>query len=113
MQGKYIINCEAHQLLTVLMGFIFVQVLHHPLSAQSNFKNDLVFDDTVVPRIDIEINRDSFYDLLLPGNLEKDHEYPANFIWDNGVKKDTVRNVGFRLTSILLFLQQVLQLILQ
>lgn len=84
------------QVITTLLLLLLTSHLHL-LTAQNGFDNDLVFEDTKVPRIDIEINRDSFLALLLPANLEKDHEYPAQFVWDNGVKKDTVKNVGFRL----------------
>lgn len=56
-----------------------------------------VFQNGKVARIDISIAADSLADLLNPQNLQSDHEYPADFIWTDGINTDTVRNVGFRL----------------
>lgn len=56
-----------------------------------------VFNDQIVPRIDIKINVDSLQDMLSQENEENTHEYPADFIWNDGVNKDTVKNIGFRL----------------
>ena len=61
------------------------------LHSQKLPEYNAVFNDLVVSRIDITIDPDSLRSLLLPSNVEKDHEYPANFVWDNGVKKDTVK----------------------
>lgn len=57
----------------------------------------VVFNDEIISRIDIRINEDSLKTLLLPGNQNSDHEYPADFFWNDGIKKDTVLKVGFRL----------------
>ncbi|MBC7885100.1 MAG: CotH kinase family protein [Saprospiraceae bacterium] len=58
---------------------------------------EIPFNDHVVPRIYIFINADSLNSLFLPENVEKDHEYPADFIWNDGLNKDTIYHVGFRL----------------
>ena len=57
----------------------------------------VIFDDTAVPKISILINADSLEQMLLDENLNSDHEYPADFIWDDGKTLDTLKNVGFRL----------------
>ncbi|NQT78649.1 MAG: CotH kinase family protein [Bacteroidetes bacterium] len=54
-----------------------------------------LYDDNVVPRIDILIHPDSL-DLIYE-YPESDHEYPATFIFDNGNIRDTVEEIGFRL----------------
>lgn len=57
----------------------------------------IVFNDSVVPRVDIHIHPDSLHHMLLQENLRNDHEYPADFIWNDGIRSDTIMNVGFRL----------------
>lgn len=54
-----------------------------------------LYADDVVPRIDIMIHPDSL--ALIFEYPESDHEFPANFIFDNGSIRDTVLEVGFRL----------------
>jgi hypothetical protein len=56
-----------------------------------------IFNDAIVPRVDIRIHPDSLLHMLLQENLRNDHEYPADFIWNDGVRSDTIQNVGFRL----------------
>ena len=66
--------------------------------AQSVFpENGIVYNDAIVPRIDIYIQQDSLDELLGFGNINEDHEYPADFIWNDGTIKDTMLHVGFRL----------------
>lgn len=57
----------------------------------------VVFDENVVSRIDIRINEDSLKSLLLPTSQNDDHEYSADFFWNDGINKDTILKVGFRL----------------
>lgn len=57
----------------------------------------IVFNDGIIPRIDIKINKDSLQELLKSENLQKDYEYAADFFWRDGNNFDTIRNVGFRL----------------
>ena len=56
-----------------------------------------LFDDNVVPRIDITINPDTLEWLYQHENLESDIEFTARFIFDNGEICDTIEPVGFRL----------------
>ncbi|MFZ1705431.1 MAG: CotH kinase family protein [Saprospiraceae bacterium] len=68
------------------------------LVAQPVFpENGVVFNDKVIPKIYISIDQDSFNLLFQQENLQSNHEYPADFIWDDGTNKDTIRQVGFRL----------------
>ncbi len=59
--------------------------------------NGILFDDTEIVKIKIEIDPDSLSELLAEENLESDHEYPARFIFMHSTEIDTVENVGFRL----------------
>lgn len=64
--------------------------------AQAQTTRD-VFIDTTVATIRIQIAPDSLAQILAPENTQSDHEYPATMIFDNGLIKDTVEQVGFRL----------------
>ncbi len=57
----------------------------------------VVFNDDIVPRVDILINKDSLSMMVDEANVKLDHEYPADFIWNDGIHIDTVKQVGFRL----------------
>ena len=65
--------------------------------AQINPENGPVFDDSVVPRIDISIDSDSLEWLLKEENLSSNHLFRASFSFDNGTMVETLENVGFRL----------------
>lgn len=54
-----------------------------------------VFNDALIPRIDIFIDPDSLTEIM--NNVFSNHEYPATFIFNDGLSIDTVFNVGFRL----------------
>jgi hypothetical protein len=56
-----------------------------------------VFNDATVATIRILIHPDSLAAILDPANADSDHEYPATFLFDNGVIRDSLTNVGFRL----------------
>lgn len=56
-----------------------------------------LFDDTVVPRLDVTLDPADLALILAPGNEQSDVEYPATFAFDNGTEQFTVENVGFRL----------------
>ncbi len=56
-----------------------------------------VFDDSVVPRVDILIAPDSLDRILDENNLNSNHEYPATFVFTKNNMVDTVQHVGFRL----------------
>ena len=47
--------------------------------------------------MDIVIDADSLAQLLDENNKKEDHEYKADFYWNDGTTKDTIKNVGFRL----------------
>ena len=60
-----------------------------PLLGQS------LFDDDRVSAMYIQISADSLDKML--GELVNDHYFPAQFVFDDGVKRDTVLNIGLRL----------------
>ncbi len=82
--------------------FFFCCLISTTLSAQNDCTQSApiqayhpVFDDSRVPRIDIEV---APIDLqLILANPESDVEYYANFTYDDGGEIKTVENVGFRL----------------
>lgn len=68
------------------------------LPAQPNFpENGPLYIDTVVPRIDIFINPDTLDWLYEQGNLDSNIEFHAAFVFDNGIVRDSIYPVGFRL----------------
>jgi len=81
--------------IITLIVLLFVTVT---LSSQSIFPDPgPLYDDSVVPRIDITINPDTLDWLYQHENLESDIEFTARFIFDNGEICDTIEPVGFRL----------------
>jgi len=77
---------------------VVVLFLYADGASQPIFPEDgVVFNDKTVPRIDIKIHPDSLAKLLLWENKNEDHEYPADFFWNDGTNKDTILNTGFRL----------------
>ena len=78
--------------LSLLLMFVFQTGFSQVLP-----KYNPLFSDAVVPSIYITMDADSLNALLDPSNWEEDHEYPATFVWSEGSKKDTLKNVGFRL----------------
>ena len=56
-----------------------------------------VFDDTRLPTVHLEIHPDTLAWILDPDNAQSNVEYRARFVWDDGVERDTVEEVGFRL----------------
>ncbi len=54
-----------------------------------------VFNDSIVPRIDILIDPDSLDAIF--NDVSSYHEYPATFIFSSGELVDTVEEIGFRL----------------
>ena len=62
----------------------FIILLGFTCLAQQAFPpNGIIFQDNIVPRIDIIINPDSLSQILEPGNEESNHVYPAIFIFTN------------------------------
>ncbi len=60
-------------------------------------ENGELYNDEVVPRIDITINPDSLDWLYQEENQDSNIEFSARFVFDNGTVKDTIEPVGFRL----------------
>lgn len=56
-----------------------------------------VFDDTSMPRVDIEINPDSLAWILDASNVKSDHEFRATMIFQRDGQVDELDNIGFRL----------------
>ena len=80
------------QLSLIIALFLSVNYIF----SQANFpEKGEVFIDSIVPRIDIQINPDSLQ--WLYDNPESFHEFHASFIFNNGAITDTVEDVGFRL----------------
>ena len=77
----------------ILLLFTFITNI---LCSQPSFPDKgQVFVDSIIPRIDIFINPDTLQ--WIYDNPESNTEFHANFIFDNGIIKDTVIYVGFRL----------------
>lgn len=82
--------------LTLLIFFIANLILFTQTYAQPFFPSDgVLYDKTVVSRIDILIHPDSL--AWIYANVESDHEFRAVFVFDNGNIHDTIRDIGFRL----------------
>jgi len=70
-----------------------------------------LYNDEVVPRIDITINPDTLDWLYQNENLQSDIEFSARFIFNNGEILDTIEPVGFRLRGkhFQIFRKKILQ----
>jgi hypothetical protein len=76
-------------MISLLMSF------GNAFSQPSFPENTPVFTDTIVPRVDILINPDTLdwiYD-----NIYSEHEFQAEFVFNDGSSVDTITEVGFRL----------------
>ena len=84
-----------HYRITLIFIFLFTSL---SVISQINFPdNGIVYNDNLVPRIDIIINSDSLSEILASGNEWSYHEFPADFIFTINNTSDTIFNVGFRL----------------
>jgi len=80
----------------LLLALFTILILVNTVYCQPAFPDKgQVFVDTIVPRIDIYIHPDSL--ALIYENPDSNHEFPADFVFDKGVIKDTIANIGFRL----------------
>ncbi|MEM1057259.1 MAG: CotH kinase family protein [Bacteroidota bacterium] len=79
--------------LLSLLGLVALPAATQPLFPEPG----RVFDDTRLPRVDITIPPDTLAWILNPANQQSDIEYRARFVWDDGVSRDTVEEIGFRL----------------
>lgn len=76
-------------LLCMIYGSVFGQLDSPDKTA--------LYEDDVVPRIDIIIAQESLDFILDPENRESDELFEATFIFRNETENDTLENVGFRL----------------
>lgn len=79
-------------ILTLILTGFSLKTLHSQPSFPNNGK---VFNDEIVPRIDIFINPDTLQ--WIYDNVESNIEFHAVFIFNNGEVIDTIENIGFRL----------------
>ncbi len=78
-----------------VLYFILFQ-LSTKIAAQPTIPSaGFVFNDVIVPRIDVNIDPDTLAIIL--DNVSSNISYSADFYWDDGTKRDTVENVGLRL----------------
>ncbi len=79
--------------------FIFILLLCFNLGfSQTPFPdNGKLFQDTIIPKIEIIINPDSLQEILKYENKWSDHEFKADFIFKDNSGNDTIKEVGFRL----------------
>jgi len=79
-------------------SFFFSFLFFLKIFSQNPFPdNGELFRDDIVPRIDITINPDSLKLIVDKNDIWSEHEYIADFIFDNGHVRDTLTKIGFRL----------------
>jgi len=84
-----------HKFYIALLTCIF---LTSKISAQDPFPaKGEVFNDAIIPKIEISINPTFLQWILDPVNANSDEHYPARFIFNDGQNRDTIENIGFRL----------------
>lgn len=78
--------------------YLFILISLFNSFSQNPFpENGELFRDDIVPRIDININPDSLKLIVDKTDIWSEHEYLADFVFDNGHVRDTLKNIGFRL----------------
>ena len=78
--------------------FLLLCIVQYSLNAQQVRPDDgYLFDQTIVPKIEVYLSQDSLDTMLLPTNVRSNHEYHAMCIITKGDTKDTINNVGLRL----------------
>ena len=79
-------------------SFFFTFLFFLKIFSQNPFPdNGELFRDDIVPRIDITTNPDSLKLIVDKNDIWSEHEYIADFIFDNGRVRDTLKKIGFRL----------------
>lgn len=79
-------------------SFFFTFLFFLKIFSQNPFPdNGELFRDDIVPRIDITINPDSLKLIIDKTDIWSDHEYIADFVFDNSTVRDTLKSIGFRL----------------
>ncbi|HHH52262.1 MAG TPA: T9SS type A sorting domain-containing protein [Bacteroidetes bacterium] len=82
----------------ILLSMYFLIGTHFVSHSQELFPpNGRLFEDTILPRIDIFIDQDSLDELLKYENRWSYHEYKADFVFSDSQGNDTIRDIGFRL----------------
>lgn len=80
-------------LIPVVFLFFFIVIrAQEPFPAKGE-----VYNDAIIPKMEIEINPFYLIKILDPANADSDEHYPARFIFDDGFNRDTMENIGFRL----------------
>ncbi|MCK9452695.1 MAG: CotH kinase family protein [Bacteroidales bacterium] len=79
-------------LLILFVTFTFIY--NQPIKAQ-NPDAGLVYNDLLVPRIDISIHPDTLS--WIYENVDSDIEFHADFVFDDGETRDSIASIGFRL----------------
>ncbi len=79
----------------ILLAILSLFTIPFAFSQATFPENGALFIDTVVPRIDITINPDTLS--WLYANTWSYTEFHADFVFDNGSVRDTIKSVGFRL----------------
>ena len=78
--------------------FLLLCIVQYSLNAQQVRPDDgYLFDQTIVPKIEVYLSQDSLDTMLLPTNVRSNHEYRAMCIITKGDTKDTINNIGLRL----------------
>lgn len=78
------------QILLLSAGLVFTHIVSSQILPYTK-----LYDDTKVSSIFIYLDPDSLQDIY--DNLENEYEHTALFIFDDGISKDTVEDIGFRL----------------
>jgi spore coat protein H len=80
-----------------LLLIVFLAIPAFLFSQFSFPENGKLYNDQLVPRIDINIAPADLNFILDPANSQSYQEFPATFVFNDGTNIDTVANVGFRL----------------
>lgn len=82
--------------MRVLLKTVFFLLFPLTLLAQANNPDaGHVYNDLVVPRVDISIHPDTLS--WIYENVDSDIEFHADFVFDNGEIRDSISSIGFRL----------------
>ncbi len=77
--------------------FVLLLLIHSLWSQCQNPQNGIVFQDDIIPRIDIHIHPDSLLDILDIDNKWSKLYYHADFVFTTNDLRDTIPDIGFRL----------------
>lgn len=92
----HILNSYFKKYILASSMVLFLSIME--LASQNLFPdNGIVFQDNILPRIDVIIPADSLALILAPGNESSNYEFHCTFLFSDGVYSDTLTDVGFRL----------------